>query len=41
MLYNGSISMVEWETQFRLVTLNQIDHLRTSGDDLRSRTGDL
>jgi probable phosphoglycerate mutase len=41
MLYNGSISMVEWNSIFKLVTLNQIDHLRASGDDLRSRTGDL
>lgn len=41
MLYNGSISMVEWATQFRLVTLNQMDHLQRAGADLRSRTGDL
>lgn len=41
MLYNASISMIEWTSQFKLVTLNQLDHLRASGDDLRSRTGDL
>ncbi|MBS0209393.1 MAG: histidine phosphatase family protein [Planctomycetes bacterium] len=41
MLYNGSISMVEWGVQFRLMTLNQMDHLQRAGADLRSRTGDL
>jgi probable phosphoglycerate mutase len=40
-LYNGSISMVEWNSQFRLMTLNQMEHLHASGDDLRTRTGDL
>jgi probable phosphoglycerate mutase len=40
-LYNGSISMVDWTAQFRLLTLNQLDHLRAEGLELRSRTGDL
>lgn len=40
-LYNGSISMVDWTSQFRLLTLNQLDHLRAEGLELRSRTGDL
>lgn len=41
MLYNGSISQVEWQSQFRLITLNQLDHLHAAGADLRTRTGDL
>lgn len=39
--YNGSISQGEWQLQFRLVTLNQLDHLHGGGEDLRTRTGDL
>ena len=41
MLYNGSISLIEWRQQFKLVTLNQMDHLTAGGVDLRTRTGDL
>jgi probable phosphoglycerate mutase len=41
MLYNGSISMLEWEDQLKLMTLNQIDHLRAAGCALATRTGDL
>lgn len=41
MLYNGSISMLEWTTQLKLMTLNQIDHLRAAGCALATRTGDL
>jgi probable phosphoglycerate mutase len=41
MLYNGSISMLDWENQFKLMTLNQIDHLRAAGCALATRTGDL
>lgn len=41
MLYNGSISMLEWESQLKLMTLNQIDHLRAAGCALATRTGDL
>ena len=29
------------EIAFRLMTLNRMDHLHVSGDDLRTRTGDL
>ncbi|HVW37200.1 MAG TPA: histidine phosphatase family protein [Pirellulales bacterium] len=41
MLYNGSISRIEWETQVKLMTLNQTDHLRLAGCELATRTGDL
>jgi broad specificity phosphatase PhoE len=41
MLYNGSISLVDWTAQFRLVTLNQMEHLHVQGIDLISRTGEL
>lgn len=41
MLYNGSISMLDWGSQFKLMTLNQIDHLRAAGHALATRTGDL
>ena len=41
MLYNGSISRLEWETQVKLMTLNQTDHLRVAGCELTTRTGDL
>lgn len=41
MLYNGSISMLDWSNQLKLMTLNQIDHLRAAGDALATRTGDL
>jgi probable phosphoglycerate mutase len=40
-LYNGSISLVDWTSPFKLVTLNQTDHLQHAGEDLRSRGGDL
>ena len=41
MLYNGSISRIEWEAQVKLMTLNQTDHLRLAGCELATRTGDL
>ncbi|HEX4131285.1 MAG TPA: histidine phosphatase family protein [Pirellulales bacterium] len=41
LLYNGSISMAEWNQQFKLITLNQMEHLTIGGDDLRTRTGEL
>ncbi len=41
MLYNGSINMADWQTQFRLVTLNQMEHLLAGGEDLRTKAGDL
>jgi 2,3-bisphosphoglycerate-dependent phosphoglycerate mutase len=41
MLYNGSISMIDWGQQFRLMTLNQTDHLRLHDCELATRAGDL
>ena len=41
LLYNGSISRLEWESQVKLMTLNQTDHLRSAGCELATRTGDL
>ncbi|HVC96830.1 MAG TPA: histidine phosphatase family protein [Pirellulales bacterium] len=41
MLYNGSISQLEWAGQVKLVTLNQTDHLRLADCELATRTGDL
>lgn len=41
MLYNGSISVLDWGPQLRLMTLNQTDHLRLHGCELATRTGDL
>jgi probable phosphoglycerate mutase len=41
MLYNGSISRIEWGPQLKLMTLNQTDHLRSAGCELATRTGDL
>lgn len=41
MLYNGSISMLEWDGRLKLMTLNQIDHLHAAGCALATRTGDL
>jgi broad specificity phosphatase PhoE len=41
MLYNGSISQLEWSSQVKLLTLNQTDHLRLAGCELATRTGDL
>ena len=40
-LYNGSISKLAFGQQVRLLTLNQIDHLRAAGIALEDRTGDL
>jgi len=40
-LYNGSISMLQWNGQVKLMTLNQTDHLRLAGCELATRTGDL
>ncbi|HEX7449432.1 MAG TPA: histidine phosphatase family protein [Pirellulales bacterium] len=41
LLYNGSISMLQWDGQVKLMTLNQTDHLRLAGCELATRTGDL
>lgn len=40
-LYNGSISILRWENDVQLLSLNQIDHLRAGGIELETRTGDL
>jgi broad specificity phosphatase PhoE len=40
-LFNGSISQADWNAHFKLLTLNQMEHLRVGGEDLRSRGGDL
>ncbi|MBA4017071.1 MAG: histidine phosphatase family protein [Pirellula sp.] len=41
MLYNGSISRLAHDTQVRLLTLNEIDHLRGPDGKLQTRMGDL
>lgn len=41
MLYNGSISVVEFNGRVRLLELNRIDHLRTADGALATRMGDL
>lgn len=41
MLYNGSINVLEFNGQIRLMILNQIDHLRDGDGTLQSRLGDL
>jgi len=41
MLYNGSINLLEFSGQIRLMALNQIDHLRDADGTLQSRLGDL
>jgi probable phosphoglycerate mutase len=41
MLYNGSINVIEFNGQVRLLELNRIDHLRTADGALTTRMGDL
>lgn len=41
MLFNASISRLQWSSSVRLLTLNELEHLRTDGFALESRTGDL
>jgi broad specificity phosphatase PhoE len=41
MLYNGSINVLEFTEQVRLMAVNQIDHLRDGDGTLQSRLGDL
>jgi broad specificity phosphatase PhoE len=41
MLYNASISVIEFNGQVRLLELNRIDHLRTPDGALGTRMGDL
>lgn len=39
--YNASISRLEWSSAVRLMTLNQIDHLRRPDGGYDTRSGDL
>lgn len=41
MLYNGSINLLEFNGQIRLMSLNEINHLRDGDGTLQSRLGDL
>jgi broad specificity phosphatase PhoE len=41
MLYNASISTLSFQPQLKLLTLNQVEHLRTADCGLAARTGDL
>lgn len=41
MLYNGSISRIDTSDHLRLLTLNEIEHLRTADGALQTRLGDL
>lgn len=40
-LYNASISVVEWQKEFRLHTLNQTEHLRQVNAGRAGNSGDL
>lgn len=40
-LFNASISRLHWDRRIKLVTLNELDHLRRAGIDREDRTGDL
>jgi 2,3-bisphosphoglycerate-dependent phosphoglycerate mutase len=40
-LYNGSISQLVWQHEPKLLTLNQVDHLRVAGCELISTRGDF
>ena len=37
----AAISRFEWESQLKLLTINQLDHLRAAGMERETRTGDL
>jgi probable phosphoglycerate mutase len=39
--YNASISQLGWEGQVKLLTLNQVEHLRRPDGGLDTRSGDL
>jgi 2,3-bisphosphoglycerate-dependent phosphoglycerate mutase len=39
--YNASISRLAWDRQIKLLTLNQLDHLKSAGLDFTDNTGDL
>jgi broad specificity phosphatase PhoE len=40
-LFNASISQLRWDTQVRLITLNQVDHLPKLAGIHATRVGDL
>ncbi len=40
-LLNGSISRLEWRSKLKLVTLNEMDHLRSVHGDREGSAGDL
>lgn len=40
-LFNGSISRLEWTTRLKLVTLNEMEHLRGVNDGQEGSGGDL
>jgi len=40
-LYNGSISQLVWAHEPKLLTLNQVDHLRAAGCELITARGDF
>ncbi len=39
--YNASISKLIWDRSIKLMTLNQVDHLRAAGLEILDGTGDL
>jgi probable phosphoglycerate mutase len=39
--YNASISKLVWDRRIKLITLNQVDHLRAAGLEVLDATGDL
>lgn len=39
--YNASISKLVWEKRIKLMTLNQLDHLKAAGIDREDATGNL
>ena len=40
-LYNGSISRLVWDQRIKLVTLNELEHLRAAGLASEDWTGNL
>lgn len=39
--FNGSINRIQWDREVKLVTVNEIEHLRAAGVERFDRTGDL
>ena len=40
-LYNASISRLDWDRKVKLMTLNQLDHLKAAELDRPDNTGNL